>query len=59
MKRTIQCTFSRMVDIVTNRNRVRQTAYPVIWCPKYRHDVLAGVVAEEAGTMLDAIGMER
>ena len=48
-----------MVDIVTNRNCVYQTAYHVIWCPKYRRDVLTGTVAEETGAMLDAICMER
>ncbi|WP_447975607.1 IS200/IS605 family transposase [Nitrospira sp. Kam-Ns4a] len=48
-----------MVDVVTNRNCVYQTAYHVIWCPKYRHDVLTGAVAKETGTMLDAICMER
>ncbi|QGU32843.1 IS200/IS605 family transposase [Thermochromatium tepidum] len=48
-----------MVDIVTNRNCVYQTAYHVIWCPKYRHDILTGLVAEEMGAMLDAICAER
>lgn len=48
-----------MVDIVTNCNCVYQTAYHVIWCPKYRHDVLTGSVAEETGAMLDAICDER
>ena len=48
-----------MVDVVTNRNCVYQTAYHVIWCPKYRRDVLTGTVAEETGAMLDAICMER
>jgi putative transposase len=48
-----------MIDVVTNRNCVYQTAYHVIWCPKYRHDVLTGAVMEETGTMLDAICAER
>ncbi|QGU33639.1 IS200/IS605 family transposase [Thermochromatium tepidum] len=48
-----------MVDIVTKRNCVYQTAYHVIWCPKYRHDILTGLVAEEMGAMLDAICAER
>jgi putative transposase len=48
-----------MVDVVTNRNCVYQTAYHVIWCPKYRDDVLSGAVVEETGTMLDAICAER
>jgi putative transposase len=53
------CMICRVVDTVTNRNCVYQTAYHVIWCPKYRHDVLTGLVAEEMGTMLDAICAER
>ena len=48
-----------MVDVVTNRNCVYQTAYHVIWCPKDRRDVLIGTVAEETGAMLDAICTER
>ncbi|WP_447975024.1 IS200/IS605 family transposase [Nitrospira sp. Kam-Ns4a] len=48
-----------MVDIVTNRNCVYQTAYHVIWCPKYRRDVLTGIVAEKTGAMLDMICAER
>ena len=48
----------RMVDIVSNRNCVYQTAYHVIWCPKYRRDILVGVIAEETGNMLDALCTE-
>lgn len=48
-----------MVDVVTNRNCVYQTAYHVIWCPKYRREVLVGAVAKETATMLDAICKER
>jgi len=48
-----------MVDVVNNRNCVYQTAYHVVWCPKYRRDVLIGLVAEEMAVMLDAICMER
>ena len=29
-----------MVEIVYNRNCVYQTAYHVIWCPKYRKRIL-------------------
>jgi len=53
------CKLWRMVDVVTNRNCVYQTAYHVIWCPKYRRDVLTGTVAWETGGMLDAICRER
>ncbi len=48
-----------MVDIVTNRNCVYQTAFHVVWCPKYRHGVLTGMVAQETGAMLDTICEER
>lgn len=48
-----------MVDVVTNRNCVYQTANHVIWCPKYRRDVLTGTVAKETGVVLDAICAER
>jgi putative transposase len=48
-----------VVDVVTNRNCIYQTAYHVIWCPKYRREVLVGTVAKETGTMLDAICKER
>lgn len=47
-----------MVDIVSHRNCVYQTAYHVIWCPKYRRDTLVGVIAEETGNMLDALCAE-
>jgi putative transposase len=45
--------------IVANRNCLYQTAYHVIWCPKYRRSVLTGQVAEAAGVMLDGICAER
>jgi putative transposase len=48
-----------MIDVVTNRNCVYQTAYHVIWCPKYRHDVLTGPIAAEVKTLLEAICAER
>lgn len=47
-----------MIDIVTKHNCVYQTAYHVIWCPKYRHDVLTERVAEETGAILEAICVE-
>src|SRR5437660_11339783 len=48
-----------MVDLVTNRNCLYQTAYHVIWCPKYRGDALTGPIAAEVGTLLEAICGER
>ena len=48
-----------MVDVVTNRNCVYQTANHLNRCPKDRRDVLTGTVAEEMGAILDAICAER
>jgi putative transposase len=38
---------------------VYQTAYHVIWCPKYHHEVLTGPIAAEVDTLLEAICAER
>ena len=52
-----------MVDVVTKRNYFYQTAYHVIWCPKYRRDVLIGAVAEDTESDdahgVDSAGIER
>lgn len=48
-----------MVDIVYNRNCVYQTAYHVIWCPKYRKQVLTGEIAEVLRINISAICKER
>jgi putative transposase len=48
-----------MVDLVKNRNCLYQTAYHVIWCPKYRRDVLTGPVAAEVNTVLESVCRER
>jgi|SRR5580700_1543363 putative transposase len=47
-----------MVDLVINRNCLYQTAYHVIWCPKYP-DTLTGPIAAEVGTLLEAVCCER
>jgi putative transposase len=47
-----------MVDIVSNRNCVYQTAYHLIWCPKYRRDILVGPIATETANMLDLLSAE-
>lgn len=47
------------VDVVTNRNCVYQTAYPVIWCPKYRRDVLVEEVATTLNELLEELCCER
>ena len=48
-----------MVALVTNRNCVYQTAYHVIWCPKYRRDVLTEAIAAEVNTLLESVCGER
>jgi len=35
-----------VVAIVLSRNAVYQTAYHVVWCPKYRRPILKGDIAE-------------
>jgi putative transposase len=47
-----------MVDIVSNRNCVYQTAYHLIWCPKYRLDILVVPRATETANMLDLLSAE-
>ena len=48
-----------MVEIVYNRNCVYQTAYHVIWCPKYRKRILTGEIAETLNLAINAICIER
>jgi putative transposase len=48
-----------MVNIVYNRNCVYQTAYHVVWCPKYRRDILTQDIAEAAGLLIDSLCEER
>jgi putative transposase len=48
-----------MVNIIYKRNCVYQTAYHVIWCPKYRKQVLIGGVADYINSLIDTICMER
>ena len=47
-----------MIDIVTKRNCVYQTAYHVIWCPKYRKSILEKEVATAIDKILDAVCMK-
>ena len=47
-----------MLNIVYNRNCVYQTAYHVVWCPKYRKSVLTGVVAATLRKVLEEICRE-
>jgi putative transposase len=48
-----------MPEVLHNRNCIYQTAYHVVWCPKYRHDVLTGDVAQALAEMIDAICQEQ
>ena len=48
-----------IVEIVYNRNCVYQTAYHVIWCPKYRKRILKGEIAEALRLAITAICIER
>lgn len=48
-----------MVNVTTKRNCVYQTAYHVVWCPRYRHDVLTGAVATALSELLDTLCAER
>jgi putative transposase len=47
-----------MVDIKENRNCVYQTAYHVVWCPRYRKSVLSGPIAGELNSLIDALCAE-
>lgn len=44
-----------MVDVIYNRNAVYQTAYHVIWCPKYRKAILVGNISDSVAAMLEQI----
>ena len=46
------------VEIVYNRNCVYQTAYHVVWCPKYRKSILIDKIAEETNNTIDKICKE-
>lgn len=50
---------SNMVEIVFSRNCVYQTAYHVVWCPKYRKRILTGDVARTLDAFLDEICTSR
>lgn len=44
-----------MLELVFNRNCVYQTAYHVVWCPKYRRSVLTSTVAESLSALLSEV----
>ena len=57
---TLPCGKIRdMVEIVYNSTCVYQTAYHVIWCPKYRKRILTGGIAETLRLAINAICIER
>lgn len=47
------------MELVSNRNAVYQTAYHVVWCPKYRKPILTGRIATGLRKLLDKICHER
>lgn len=44
-----------MLELVFNRNCVYQTAYHVVWSPKYRRSVLTGAVADSLRLLLTEV----
>ena len=44
-----------MMKMIYCRNCVYQTAYHVVWCPKYRKPILEGEVAESVNKLIDTI----
>jgi putative transposase len=47
------------MELFSNRNVVCQTAYHVVWCPKYRKPILTGRTATGLRKLLDKICHER
>lgn len=41
-----------MVDIIYSRNSVYQTAYHVVWCPKYGKAILTNKIAKDFSTII-------
>jgi putative transposase len=48
-----------MLPLSVNRNCVYETAYHVIWCPKYRKSILTGRVSERVLSLINEICSER
>ena len=48
-----------MVEVVFSRNCVYQTAYHVVWCPKYRRSIVTGEVARTLDALLGEICSDR
>src|ERR1700739_4793105 len=47
------------MELFSNRNVVCQTAYQVVWCPKYRKPILTGRIATGLRKLLDKISEKR
>ena len=43
------------MDVVVSRNAVYQTAYHMVWCPKYRRRALVGEVADSLRSLIDGV----
>jgi len=48
-----------VLSVRTNRNCVYQTAYRMVFCPKYRKAILTGAVVETLNGLLEQICQER
>lgn len=48
-----------MVEVVHHRNCVYQTAYHVVWCPKYRKPILTGEAGQGLKEILETLCAER
>jgi putative transposase len=48
----------RMINIIYKRNCVFQTAYHVVWCSKYRKQILIGEVAQYTNDLINTICKE-
>ena len=48
-----------MLKIIYDRNCVYQTAYHVVWCPKYRKAILTASIADESKRLIESICLER
>ena len=44
-----------MVELRTTRHSVYQTAYHIVWIPKYRRRILLGAVAQRARAVLEEV----
>ena len=48
-----------MLKIIYDRNCVYQTAYHVVWCPKYRKSILTASITDETKRLIESICLER